>query len=147
MVLCSDALGLPVDDPYYLTNKDVSDYYRTTHTFRLGAEYRVTPQFSVRAGYSFVSSPVKSDVKDNKKNIYTSGTNPSYSFDNTTNYVTCGLGYRVKKFYVDLAYVYKHVSSEYHAFTPDTENPSIPSPQAKLSLNNSQIVLSAGFRF
>ncbi len=137
----------PVDDPYYLTNKDVSDYYQTTHTFRLGAEYRVTPQFSVRAGYSFVSSPVKSDVKDNKKNIYTSGTNPSYSFDNTTNYVTCGLGYRVKKFYVDLAYVYKHVSSEYHAFTPDTENPSIPSPQAKLSLNNSQIVLSAGFRF
>ena len=78
----------PVDDPYYLTNKDVSDYYQTTHTFRLGAEYRVTPQFSVRAGYSFVSSPVKSDVKDNKKNIYTSGTNPSYSFDNTTNYVT-----------------------------------------------------------
>lgn len=137
----------PLNDPYYLTNKDISDYYKTTHTFRVGAEYRITPQFSVRAGYSFVSSPVKSKARDNGMSIFTSGTNPSYTFDNTTNYVTCGFGYRVKKFYVDMAYVYKHVSSEYYAYTPDPENILMPSPQANLSLNNSQIVLSAGFRF
>lgn len=134
-------------DPYYLTNKDIDTYYQTTHTLRVGAEYRVTPQLSVRAGYSYSTSPVRKAAKDNRQEIYTSGTNPSYRFDNSTNYITCGLGYKIKKFYVDLAYVYKHISSEYHAYTPDTSNPNIPSPQAKLSLNNSQIVLSAGIRF
>ena len=139
--------SLSPNDSYYPTNKDIESYYQSTHTFRVGAEYRVTPQFSVRAGYSFVSSPVRSEAKNGDLNIYTAGTNPSYTFDNTTNYITCGLGYRVKKFYVDVAYVYKHLSSEYHAFSPDPQSSSFAAPQAKLSLDNSQIVLSAGLRF
>lgn len=137
----------PQDDPFYATNNDIKDIYQTTHTLRVGAEYRVTPQFSVRAGYSFVSSPVRAKARDNEMSIFTTGTNTSYRFDNTTNYVTCGLGYRFKHFYVDLAYVYKHMSSDWHAYTPDPQSPQIPSPQAKLSLNNSQVVLSAGVRF
>lgn len=136
----------PYSDAYYLTNKDVKDYYQTSSTIRVGAEFRVTPKFSVRAGYSYVSSPVRSAARDNQLDIYTSGTNPSYRFDNSTNYVTCGLGYRVQKFYVDLAYVYKHTSSDYHVYTPDPRS-GITSPQAKISFDNSQIVLSAGFRF
>lgn len=135
------------DDPYYATNKDIKNYYKTSHTLRVGAELRVTPQFSLRAGYSFVSSPVKERAKDGKEVIYTAGTMPNYRFDNTTNYVTCGLGYRFQKFYVDLAYVYKHMNSEYHAYTSDPEHPDIPSPTAKLSLNNSQVVMSCGFKF
>ena len=72
---------------------------------------------------------------------------PNYRLDDTTNYITAGLGYRKNGFYVDLAYVYKHMNSEYHAFTPDPSEPNIPSPQAKLAFSNSRIVLSAGFKF
>lgn len=136
-----------INDPYEYTNEDIKSYYRATNTLRVGAEFRVTPRFSVRAGYSFVSSPVKESVRDNKEIIYTSGTLPNYRLDDTTNYYTCGLGYKYQKFYIDLAYIYKHLSSEYHAYTPDPKSPSIPSPSAKLSLNNSQIVMSCGFRF
>ncbi len=131
--------SLNMNDNYYLTNKDIETYYQSTHAIRIGAEFRVTPQFSVRAGYSFVSSPVRSKAKNGGVDIYTAGTNPSYTFDNTTNYVTCGLGYRIKKFYADIAYVYKHLSSDYHAFSGG--------PKAKLTHDNNQIVLSAGFRF
>lgn len=134
-------------DPYAETNKDIKSYYQSTNTFRIGAEYRVTPQFSVRAGYSYVSSPVKERAKNNQEIIYTSGTLPNYKFDNSTNYITCGLGYRFSSFYIDLAYVYKHQSSEYHAYTPDPQTPSIPSPTSKLSLSNSQVVMSMGFKF
>ncbi|MDE5806660.1 MAG: outer membrane protein transport protein, partial [Muribaculaceae bacterium] len=133
-------------DLYADTNADIKDYYQQTNTFRLGAEYRVTPRFSVRAGYSIVSSPVRSAAKENRVNIITAGTMPNYRFDNTTNYVTCGLGYKISGFYVDLAYVYKHMSSEYHAFSPDPST-SVVSPQAQLSLNNSQVVLSCGLKF
>lgn len=138
------------NEAYYDTNMDIKRYYQSTHTIRVGAEYRVTPAFSVRAGYSHTTSPVKDAARNDSEIIYTSGTLPNYRFDNGTDYITCGVGYRYKKFYVDMAYVYKHISAEYHAYTPDPNpdiNQAIPSPQSKLSLSNSQIVLSAGFRF
>lgn len=139
-------------DNFYYTNQNIQNTYCNTNTFRLGAELRVLPQLSVRAGYSYVSSPVNSKVKDSM--VETAGTIPNYRFDNTTNYVTCGLGFRVKSFYVDLAYVYKHMTSEYHAFSPFYPDPNkdydlgaIPSQKSSLSLDNSQVVLSAGFKF
>lgn len=139
--------SLIINDPWYATNADIEDFYQSTTTFRLGAEYRITPRFSVRAGYANVSSPVRKEAKDGTMLIYTSGTMPNYRWDNSTNYITCGLGYNFNNFYIDAAYVHKNVSSEYHAYTPDPANPQIPSPTSKLSLTNNQIVLSAGFKF
>ena len=132
---------------YSSVNHDIKTYYRSQHAFRVGAEYRVTPQFSLRAGYSYVSSPVKDAAKDNQEIIYTAGTMPNYTFNNSTNYITGGFGYRYKRFSIDMAYVYKHISADYHAYTPDPASPQIPSPQAELGLSNHQIVLSAGLRF
>lgn len=146
----SDIVGDASNNPYYYTNQDISEYYKSTNTFRVGAEFRVTPAFSIRAGYANISSPVKPKTKNNQEIIYTAGTRPSFRFDNSTNYVTCGLGYKFDRFYVDLAYVYKHISSDYHAYTsdPGTNGQSpVLAPESKLSLNNNQIVLSAGFRF
>ncbi len=134
-------------DPWYATNADIEDYYQSTSTIRLGAEYRITPRFSVRAGYSYVSSPVRNEAKDGSMLIYTSGTMTNYRMDNSTNYITCGLGYNFNNFYIDGAFVHKRMTSEYHAYTPDPANPQIPSPTSKLSLNNNQIIVSAGVRF
>lgn len=134
-------------DPWYATNKDIQSYYKSTTTIRVGAEYRITPRFSIRAGYAHVSSPVKSEAKDGSMMIYTSGTMTNYRLDNSTDYITCGLGYNFNNFYIDGAFVHKRLGSEYHAYTPDPVNPQIPSPSSKLTLTNNQIVISAGFRF
>lgn len=134
-------------DPWYATNNDIESYYKTTTTLRLGAEYRITPRFSVRAGYSYVSSPVRKEAKDGSMMVYTSGTMTNYRMDNTTNYITCGLGYNFNNFFIDGAYVHKRMSSEYHAYTPDPVNPQIPSPSSKLTLSNNQIILTAGVKF
>lgn len=135
------------NDPYAYENLDISNYYKSSNTFRVGLEFKPVPAFSIRAGYAYNSSPVKKSAMNNQEIIYTAGTQPSYRFDNDTNYITCGLGYRYKHIYVDLAYVYKNINSEYHAYTPDPVNPQVPSPQSKVSLSNNQIVLSAGYRF
>lgn len=137
----------PTQAPYYYTNKDIDDYYQATNTIRIGAEYRITPQISARVGYANVSSPVNDKVKNNEMMIYTAGTRPNYSFDVMTNYITCGFGFKIKKFYTDLAYVYKNRSSEYHAFTPDTYSIINVSPQSKITSENHQIVVSMGFKF
>lgn len=135
----------PAFNSYNETNGDIKNYYKAQHTLRLGAEYRVFPNFSVRAGYSYQSSPVKSEAKNEDITIYTSGTRPQFEWFNATNYITCGVGYRYQKFYLDLAYVYKHQTAEYHAYATDPGVAAAPS--SKLSFSNSQVVLSAGFRF
>ncbi len=134
-------------DPWFATNADINTIYKSTTSIRIGAEYRITPRFSVRAGYANVSSPVRTEAKDGSMLIYTSGTMPNYKMDNSTNYITCGLGYNFNNFYVDGAFVHKIMSSEYHAYTPDPLHPEIPSPTSKLTFTNNQIVLSAGVRF
>ena len=142
-------------DPYYYSNIDIADYYKSTNTFRVGVEIKPINALSIRAGYSHVSSPVRKEVKQNEYSVFTSPLAPSYRLDNQTNYLTCGIGFRYSHFYADLAYVYKHMSADYHAYTPWTpvkingEDVYVPTdaPQSKVSLTNNQIVLSLGYRF
>lgn len=130
-------------------NDDMKTYFKGTNILRLGAEYRITPQFSLRAGYSWESSPVKKEAANDGEVIWTAGTIPSYTFDKTTQYITAGLGYRYKGFYADLAYVHKNRESTYHAFSPVLEDTALlqGSPSAKVTDNNNQVILSLGYKF
>lgn len=145
-------------------NSDIKTYYKASNIIRLGAEYRVTPQFSVRAGYVYETSPVTTEAMDGYTRngnatdavfMYTAGnreteTQPSFSLDKQTTYVTCGLGYRYKNFYADMAYVHRHRSSKLKAFSTYNEvgtDAFVFPPTAKLTDDNNSIVLTLGFRF
>ncbi|MDE6555562.1 MAG: outer membrane protein transport protein [Duncaniella sp.] len=146
---------------YPALTEDVKTYYRPTSTIRIGGEYRVTPAFSVRAGYSYETSPVTTEALDGNNGVtanyvYTSGpddteTQPSYTFDRSTQYITLGLGYRYQRFYADLAYVHRYRQSDYHAYTDYNENVSpgylVTAPVAKITDHNNQLVLTVGMRF
>lgn len=134
-----------IGQQYVDRNNYIQAYYQASNIFRVGGEFRVTPQFSVRAGYSYQSSPVKETIRNNSENIITVGTIPSYTFDNSIQYITAGLGYRYKAMYVDAAYVHKTRKSDYHAFSPVV--PIEESPVASITDNNNQIVFTLGFRF
>lgn len=138
--------SIDYDNPFRHTNYDIDRYFTSTSTYRVGAELRVTPRFSIRAGYSYVTSPVKSRVRDNQEVVYTAGTRPQYITDNSTRYITCGFGYRYKMLYIDAAYVHKSRKSVYHAYTPDLSAGS-QSPQAAVTAGSSQFVLTLGARF
>ena len=71
---------------------------------------------------------------------------PEYRFDNSTDYYSAGLGYRVGGFYADLAYVHKHQSSTYYAFSPDNSS-NIRTPRADISFASNQVILSLGYKF
>ena len=138
--------SIDYDNPFGYTNRDIGRYFTSTSTFRAGAEFRVTPSFSIRAGYNYVTSPVKRRVHDNQEVVYTAGTRPQYVADKSTRYITCGLGYRYKMLYIDAAYVHKSRKSVYHAYTPDHSAGS-QSPQAAVTAGSSQFVLTLGARF
>ena len=129
---------------YSLENQDIENIYKPQHTFRIGAEYRVTPEFSVRAGYNHQSSAVEKDLYNANIEVATSGTNPAYTLDNTTQYITLGLGYRYKAFYADLAYVHKDRESSYNSFTNYDGNQN---NAYKMNTKENNIVLSIGVKF
>lgn len=131
-------------------NSDVKQYYKATSILRIGAEYRLDRHFSLRAGYAIQTQPSTTEARDNRLAVYTSGpddteTTPSYTFDGSTQYVSCGVGYRYKGFYVDATYLHKHRKS---TFSPYTPNDYTAAPvTSELTANNSQIIISAGFKF
>lgn len=141
------------DDGYTMTdvNTDIKTYYKAANILRIGGEFRVSPNFSVRAGYLVESTPTTKEFKNDQTYVYTSnpydtGTMPSYSVDNNTQYITCGIGYRYQSFYADAAYIHKSHKSEFHPYSGNngyTANPTI----AEVKENNNNIVLSVGFKF
>ncbi len=136
------------DDNADLIN-DVKNYYKPTNTVRIGAEVRVTPQLSLRAGYSHSTSSVDEVYNDGSHYISTAGTNPSYTFNTGTDYVTFGLGYRIGGFYIDAAYVHKKRSSTWHGFSSFTEVDDnwAAGPKTSISDKNNNLVLSVGYKF
>lgn len=135
---------------------DVKEYYEPSSELRIGAEFRVTPKFSIRAGYGLKTTGAKADVRDGSKYIYTTGTQTIYQFDGDRHNVTFGLGYRFGGFYVDAAFVHTTQKSDWSAFTnfPRSQDSAYQlasgattSPRAKITDTRNQLVLSVGFKF
>ena len=124
-------------------NSDIDQYYKAANILRVGAEFRVTPSFSVRAGYNYTSTTASSYALDGGE-VLTAGTDPSYTLDRGVNAISVGLGYRYKAFYIDGAYVYRNKKSTYKAYT---NFDGYTSPSADLTQVTNSIVLSAGFKF
>ena len=125
-------------------NNDIKSYSQNTNNIRVGLEYRITPKFSVRAGYNVQFTNIDSAYQDGKGEILTSGTDTSYSLDKTTNYISAGLGYRFGNFYLDATYVHKNAKSTLH---PYTSYANVTAPYFDVTQDNNSAVISLGFKF
>lgn len=132
---------------------EIDTYMKDTHTLRLGAEYRFAPEWFVRGGYNFVSSPFK---KDAFLNLYTDS--PSFKYATNTDYVnlgninryTLGIGYHGKNFYADAAYQFQKQNADVYPFHYNKENRlnvQNDVPAQKVSFERSSILFTVGYRF
>ena len=126
-------------------NNNIKDVFKGSDIVRLGIEYRVTPQLSLRAGYNAQKCNVKQAAVDGNVEVLTSGTDPSFSLDSKlTQYISCGLGYKYKGWYFDAAYVHKNRESKFRAYTNWDGNIA---PSADVKENYNSVVLSVGYKF
>ena len=153
------------------TTEDIKKDFGMSGTLKVGAEYKITPQFSVRAGTLWRTSPMKDHLKDgipplNEKGEYYTqavgvvGTIPNYTVDKGTNSYSVGLGYRfTPNFYMDLACVYRVYKEDAYAF-PNTyhagisdidklldEGVVVKSDPASLKTKTTQVALTLGYKF
>jgi opacity protein-like surface antigen len=137
-------------------NKDIDKKFEIASTVRAGLEYRFTPQFSGRLGYSLMQNPYKKDVKDNKVEIITAGTIPHYTIEGNVNYFTAGIGYRfTPNFYIDAAFVYRTQKDDSYFFPyietnrPDQTNDPVSYFPVAASFTNTSYkgLVTLGYKF
>ena len=141
----------PEGDEMIDQNGTIKDYLKGVHTFRIGAEYKVIPEFAFRLGYNYSSAAFKDEAY---KWIPTNSTLTDTDFANSqshSNY-TIGIGYRGKSFYADLAYQYSTYKEKFYPFYNDLETSpnvwEVVTPQAtKVTNTRSQVLLTLGMRF
>lgn len=120
------------------------------HTFRAGLEYKVIPQFAIRAGYNYRSALFN---KDAFKDLPINSIQTDTDFSNTQalNNYTVGIGYRGSMFYADLAYKFTSCKSEFYPFVNMNQSGNtleIASPEVtKVTDRRSQVLLTLGVRF
>ncbi len=102
-------------------NRFISEDHKTASTFRVGMEYRFTPQFSLRLGYAWMQNPYKdkfvSGNADNTQIAAITGSTTIYNIDGDAQFFTGGLGYRFSpNLYADWAIVYKTQKSDVYPY-------------------------------
>ncbi len=123
---------------------EVKTYLAPQHVVRVGGELRLTPKWSLRAGYNYQTSNAAQRVRDGEEVVTVGGCNPSYSYDRSVQNITAGLGYHHKNVYFDLAYVHKNRQSTYEAFPLDDNGLNV---RTAVSEHDNKISATLGFRF
>lgn len=119
------------------------------HTLRLGAEFKLAPEFSFRLGYNHVTAAM---YEDTFKRIALNSISTSTEFSNlkATNNYTVGLGYKGSVFYADLAYQLHTYKEDFYPFYNEVgeQFETIVVPNAtKVTNTRSQVLLTLGMRF
>lgn len=143
-------------------NGAVDKYLKNVHTFRIGMEAKFTPQFSFRAGYNYVTSPIADNSARYVPNLSTNKadyiwfdetrTDPEYHNLKARNTLTLGLGYRGKFMYADVAYKYDFYKSDFYIFDDyrfSNDGNSIVSRNSAAAVNHDrhQLLLTLGVKF
>jgi hypothetical protein len=113
---------------YTTENQAITDKYGICHTLRVGAEVNLAPQFALRAGYNFKSSPYK----------LTTG-----PYNGSAHYASVGLGFKSKYFFADLAYVLKLSKDSFWLY--DSNDPAASAVEYENTTH--RIVATIGCKF
>lgn len=131
-------------------NDYIKDDMIASHSFRIGGEYRITPQLSLRGGYATQNGVVHSSIINQDYEVDMMGaTLPHYTLDRGTTYYTGGIGYRFGVFYVDLAYVNRQTDEDVYSFSPirNDNNQWIVPEKATLKTTSVQYLMTLGLKF
>lgn len=149
---------LRYDDGYEMGEENdwIDEDLKGVHTFRIGAEVKLIPEFSLRAGYNYSSAAFE---KSAYKWLYPNTTRTDAEYENmlARNTFTLGMGFRTGQFYVDAAFQYTHQKSEFYPFDSQfsyddalVEYPTSADgllPATRMDNERSQLLLTVGYRF
>ena len=144
------------------SNVATDKYLKGVHTLKLGMEAMLTPSFSFRAGYNYVTSAFKEGSVRYVPNVDTmtdkyiwfdeTRTDPEYHNIKARNTMTLGLGYRGRIVYADVAYKYDFYKSDFfmfddYVFADDGVTVLERNKSALIDHNRHQVLFTIGCSF
>lgn len=136
--------------PYYDDNDFIKEDFGVSNTLRVGGEAKVTPQFAVRVGGAWQTSPMKMHLKNGEIEVLSVGTRPNFTVDKGTAAYSVGLGYRfTPNFYADLTCVYQEYKEDAYVFSRIfNENKTyLDSDAIALKTKTTKVALTLGYKF
>jgi hypothetical protein len=114
-----------VDYDYDYENDAIANKYVATHNFKIGTEWRYA-NFAFRGGYAIYASPYADKINDGERTIY-----------------SLGLGYRVKSFFIDFAYVHTETNEDYYLYGNDI----VQVNATQMDYTKNRFLMTLGFKF
>ena len=135
-------------------NRHTEQTLKGVSTLKLGAEYKPIPELALRVGYNYVSPMYnKEGFKDGTLptdgSYYSSATD--YTNWESTNRFTCGLGYNVGQFSLDVAYQYSAQNGKFSPFMNYVNNNEADlnnvANTVDVSNKRHQVLFTLGYKF
>lgn len=126
-------------------NDSIRALFNNQNTLKIGGEYKLTDNFSLRAGYAF-TGPASSPNLGKEMNPNTTRTDMEYFIHNSTTYMTAGVGYRESKWYVDLAVMNKIMNESFYPYNSSKLGDGLSMAPASVINSNLNIVATIGFK-
>jgi len=125
-------------------NDGMKQVLNDVRTIKIGAEYKLTNNFSLRAGYANTNNGTKPDA-EKLLQLNTKRVDVEYFLQNNTNYFTAGFGYREASWFIDFAYMNKILDETFYPYrTSVLANKANP---ASVITNNNNAVITLGLKF
>lgn len=127
---------------YSTQNTDIQNVFQATGNLRVGGEFRLTNNFSLRGGVQFLGNPwVKNLKSTDGTSIDLANQNDSYKT------YSAGFGYRQQNFFIDFAYRLSQIEEAYKVHEMSASDPNNGKNIATLNNLKNQATITFGFRF
>ncbi len=122
-------------------NTGIKTMLKDVQTIKIGGEYRLTDNFSLRAGYAYMNGATNNAEAHKLMRSNTTRTDAEYFQNNRTDYITAGFGYREANWYIDFAYMNKNLDETFYPYNLTSVN----SASVKTTTNN--LIVTLGLKF
>jgi hypothetical protein len=116
-------------------------------TVKIGGEYKLNDNFSLRAGYAYITNATSPSNAYKQMFDKTVRTDPEYFLNNSTNYITAGFGYREANWYIDFAYVNKNLNETFYPYDSSYLAVGYKASQANVFTTDNNFVFTVGLKF
>lgn len=131
---------------YATQNLNMKSNLANMQTIKIGGEFNINDNYSVRAGYANSSNPtITGSTKILPSN--STRTDSEYFLHKSTNYLTAGLGYQKNNWFADVAFKYSTYNETFSPYSPNGVTLAQNEKPATLSTTNTNLVISLGYKF
>jgi long-subunit fatty acid transport protein len=129
-------------------NYDINTMLNDVNTLKLGGEYRINDNLSLRAGYAFKTASEKDKALKNL-NLNSVRTDTEFFIDNAnTNYFSLGFGYHENNWFIDFAYQKKTYNQTFYPYDYTATKYLIANSKSASVMNSiDNLIATIGLKF